>query len=110
MEKIIFELTIGEIIVYGLLLFALTFTINMACNLEFREVPFIRRWITGRGNLYRTGFNDGLEHKIIKEYNLKRDRKIRKIENKMYRAQKRYDEFYLNVQKYQFLKEINESC
>jgi len=103
MEKIIFEFAIWEIILIAIMIFVMTFMIVFALNLslsyEFHEVPFINRWFTGRGDLYREGYNDGLEHKTIKEYDLKRDRKIRLLKKRMYRAQERYEKFYLNVLK-----------
>lgn len=103
MENNNLEIPIGEFIACIVLLVFLGFVIGYFGSIlygwEFNEVPFIHRFFRGRGTLYKTGYNDGLEHKMISEYDLKRDRKIQRLENKMYRAQKRYDEFYLNIQK-----------
>jgi len=111
MEKIVFELAVWEIIVYAIMLFVISImlvsTIAMTFSYEFNEVPFIKSWFTGRGDLYRTGFNDGLEHKTIKEYTLKRDRKIQRLKHRMYRAQERYEKFYLNVMKEKFRTDEN---
>ena len=100
-----------DIIVYVffiiLIIAALVFIICFVVGSEFSNIPFIYQWFTRRRNLYKVGFNDGLNNKTIKKYDLERDRRIREIENKMYRAQKRFDEFYLNVQKEKLQRDEN---
>ncbi len=82
--------------------------VMMICTLvgdEFYRMPVINQWLTSRRNLYRVGYKNGLEHKTIKEYDLKHDRKIQRLEKKLNRAQKEYDELYLLFQKYKFQRD-----
>jgi hypothetical protein len=109
MEPIIIETTPAEIfaMVFAIITMIVMIVI-MICTVvgdEFYGMPVIYQWLTLRRNLYKTGYKDGLDHKTIKEYDLKRDRKIRRLENKIYRAQQRFDEFYITVQKDKFQRE-----
>jgi len=109
-----FEIPIIEFVLCIIMVLMIAFMIgclgSFLTDSGFWDVPFIHRFFRGRGTLYTTGYENGLKHKMIYEYDLKRNRKIKRIEKKLERVQNQYDELFLNFQKYKFQMENKESC